>query len=123
LFSVDVKNKTVKQLTKGDFDINDVVLENKGKLWVTKTDINHNADLFEVDAKGSLKQITDINKDNYSKLVAGKSELKMVKTTDGKEMGVWFHYPPNFDPNKKYPTLVYCQGGPQSGLTQFWMVT
>lgn len=120
LFSVDVKNKTVKQITKGDFDINDVVLENKGKLWVTKTDINHNADLFEVDSKGSLKQITDINKDNYSKLVAGKSELKMVKTTDGKEMGVWFHYPPNFDPNKKYPTLVYCQGGPQSGLTQFF---
>ena len=120
LFSVDVKNKTVKQLTKGDFDINDVVLENKGKLWVTKTDINHSADLFEVDSKGSLKQITDINKDNYSKLVQGKSELKMVKTTDGKEMGVWFHYPPNFDPNKKYPTLVYCQGGPQSGLTQFF---
>lgn len=51
LFSVDVKTKTVKQLTKGDFDINDVVLENKGKLWVTKTDINHNADLFEVDLK------------------------------------------------------------------------
>ena len=120
LFSVDVKNKTVKQLTKGDFDINDVVLENKGKLWVTKTDINHNADLFEVDSKGSLKQITDINKDNYSKLVAGKSELKMVKTTDGKEMGVWFVYPPNFDPNKKYPTLLYCQGGPQSALTQFF---
>jgi dienelactone hydrolase len=120
LFSVDVKNKTVKQITKGDFDINDVVLENKGKLWVTKTDINHSADLFEVDSKGSLKQITDINKDNYSKLVQGKSELKMVKTTDGKEMGVWFHYPPNFDSNKKYPTLVYCQGGPQSGLTQFF---
>ncbi|WP_312768176.1 S9 family peptidase [Epilithonimonas sp.] len=120
LFSVDVKNKTVKQITKGDFDINDIVLENKGKLWVTKTDINHSADLFEVDSKGSLKQITDINKDNYSKLVQGKSELKMVKTTDGKEMGVWFHYPPNFDPNKKYPTLVYCQGGPQSGLTQFF---
>jgi len=120
LFSVDVKNKTVKQITTGNFDINDVVLENKGKLWVTKTDINHNADLFEVDAKGALKQITDINKDNYSKLVQGKSELKMVKTTDGKEMGVWFHYPPNFDPSKKYPTLVYCQGGPQSGLTQFF---
>ena len=111
LFSVDVKNKTVKQITKGDFDINDVILENKGKLWVTKTDINHNADLFEVDAKGSLKQITDINKDNYSKLVQGKSELKMVKTTDGKEMGVWFHYPPNFNPNKKYPTLVIVKAG------------
>ena len=44
----------------------------------------------------------------------------MVKTSDGKEMGVWFHYPPNFDPNKKYPTLLYCQGGPQSALTQYF---
>ena len=121
LFSVDAKNKSVKQITKGDFDINDIVIDNKNKLWVTKTDINHNADLFEVDLKTSvLKQITDINKDNYSKLTAGKSELKMVKTSDGKEMGVWFHYPPNFDPNKKYPTLLYCQGGPQSALTQFF---
>lgn len=42
----------------------------------------------------------------------------MVKTSDGKEMGVWFIYPPNFDPNKKYATLLYCQGGPQSALTQ-----
>ena len=123
LFSVDVKNKTVNQITKGDFDINDIVLENKNKLWVTKTDINHNPDIFEVDLKnGALKQITDINKETYANIVRGKSELKMVKTTDGKEMGVWFHYPPNFDPSKKYPTLLYCQGGPQSALTQFFSI-
>jgi dipeptidyl aminopeptidase/acylaminoacyl peptidase len=61
-----------------------------------------------------------VNKENYANLTPSKSELKMVKTSDGKEMGVWFHYPPNFDPNKKYPTLLYCQGGPQSALTQFF---
>ncbi|AZB22569.1 S9 family peptidase [Kaistella haifensis] len=121
LFSLNPKTAKIQQITKGDFDVNEILALNKNSLVVTRTDINHNADLFSVDLKnGAMKQITDVNKDNYSKITPGKSELKMVKTTDGKEMGVWFHYPPNFDPNKKYPTLLYCQGGPQSALTQFF---
>lgn len=121
LFSVDLKNAKVSQITKGNFDVNDIFAEGKKSLLVSKTDINHASELFSVNLKnGELSQVTDVNKDTYAKLAQGKSELKMVKTTDGKEMGVWFHYPPNFDPNKKYPTLVYCQGGPQSGLTQFF---
>ncbi|MFC0425319.1 S9 family peptidase [Chryseobacterium scophthalmum] len=121
LFSVDLKNAKVSQITKGNFDVNDIFAEGKKSLLVSKTDINHGAELFSVNLKnGELSQVTDVNKDTYAKLAQGKSELKMVKTSDGKEMGVWFHYPPNFDPNKKYPTLLYCQGGPQSGLTQFF---
>ncbi len=121
LFSVDLKNAKVSQITKGNFDVSDIFAEGKKSLLVSKTDINHGAELFSVNLKnGELSQVTDVNKDIYAKLAQGKSELKMVKTSDGKEMGVWFHYPPNFDPNKKYPTLVYCQGGPQSGLTQFF---
>ncbi|MDY0932395.1 S9 family peptidase [Chryseobacterium sp. CFBP8996] len=121
LFSVDLKNAKVTQITKGNFDVSDIFAEGKKSLLVSKTDINHGAELFSVNLKnGELSQVTDVNKDTYAKLAQGKSELKMVKTSDGKEMGVWFHYPPNFDPNKKYPTLVYCQGGPQSGLTQFF---
>ncbi|MEG1666446.1 S9 family peptidase [Chryseobacterium sp.] len=121
LFSVDLKNAKVSQITKGNFDVNDIFAQGKKSLLVSKTDINHGAELFSVNLKnGELSQVTDVNKDTYAKLAQGKSELKMVKTSDGKEMGVWFHYPPNFDPNKKYPTLVYCQGGPQSGLTQFF---
>lgn len=121
LFSLNPKTAKIQQITKGDFDVNEILALNKNLLLVTRTDINHNADLFSVDLKnGAMKQITDVNKDNYSKITPGKSELKMVKTTDGKEMGVWFHYPPNFDPNKNYPTLLYCQGGPQSALTQFF---
>jgi len=121
LFSLDPKTSKVQQITKGDFDVNDIFALQGNSLFVTRTDINHAADLFSVNLKnGEMKQVTEINKDNYAKITPGKSELKMVKTSDGKEMGVWFHYPPNFDPNKKYPTLLYCQGGPQSGLTQFF---
>jgi len=121
LFSLDSKNSKVQQITKGDFDINEIFANNKNSLLVSKTDINHASELFSVNLKnGELQQVTEVNKDVYSKLSQGKSELKMVKTSDGKEMGVWFHYPPNFDPNKKYPTLLYCQGGPQSALTQFF---
>ncbi|WP_344826239.1 S9 family peptidase [Chryseobacterium ginsenosidimutans] len=123
LFSLDPKNAKVQQITKGDFDVNEIFTDNKTSLLVGRTDINHATDIFSVNLKnGEMKQVTEANKDMYSKLAQGKSELKMVKTSDGKEMGVWFHYPPNFDPNKKYPTLVYCQGGPQSALTQFFSV-
>lgn len=123
LFSINSKDAKVKQITSGNFDINEIIAVQKNQIFATKTDINHNADLFGIDLKsGNLSQVTDVNKDTYANLSQGKSELKMVKTSDGKEMGVWFHYPPNFDPNKKYPTLLYCQGGPQSALTQFFSV-
>ncbi|WP_294286492.1 S9 family peptidase [uncultured Chryseobacterium sp.] len=121
LFALDPKNAKVQQITKGNFDVNEIFADQKNSLLVGRTDINHATDLFSVNVKnGDMKQVTDANKEMYAQLAEGKSELKMVKTTDGKEMGVWFHYPPNFDPNKKYPTLVYCQGGPQSALTQFF---
>ncbi|UZT99305.1 S9 family peptidase [Chryseobacterium fluminis] len=123
LFSVDPKSAKVQQITKGNFDVNEIFADTKNFLLVGRTDVNHATDLFSVNVKnGEMKQVTEANKDAYAKLAQGKSELKMVKTSDGKEMGVWFHYPPNFDPNKKYPTLVYCQGGPQSALTQFFSV-
>ena len=123
LFSLDIQTKKIKQITNGNFDVNAIYALNKNQLLVSRVDINHNADLFSVDLKnGAMKQITAVNKDTYTKLSQGKSELKMVKTTDSKEMGVWFHYPPNFDPNKKYPALLYCQGGPQSPVTQFFSI-
>ena len=120
-FSLNPKDAKVKQISDGAFDVNEIVAFQNDFAFVTRTDINHNADLFKLNLKdGTMFQVTEVNKENYANITAGKSELKMVKTTDGKEMGVWFHYPPNFAPNKKYPTLLYCQGGPQSALTQFF---
>lgn len=121
LFSLGPKTAKIQQITQGDFDVTSIYAQNKNALLVGRTDMNHNADLFSVDLKkGTMTQVTEVNKQNYAKITPSKTELKMVKTTDGKEMGVWFVYPPDFDPNKKYPTLLYCQGGPQSALTQFF---
>lgn len=121
VFSLNPKTSKIQQITKGNFDVNEIYAQDKTSILVSRSDINHNPDLFSVDIKnGVMRQVTDINKENYAKITPSKSELKMVKTTDGKEMGVWIHYPPNYDANKKYPTLLYCQGGPQSALTQFF---
>ena len=115
------KANPVKQITKGDFDITGMIGETPIGLIVSRTDMNHATEIFRVDIEtGEMKQITNVNEKIYSETKMSKTERKIVKTTDGKDMLVWFIYPPDFDPNKKYPTLLYCQGGPQSALTQFY---
>jgi dipeptidyl aminopeptidase/acylaminoacyl peptidase len=111
----------VHQIAKGPFNINDIVAENKDKLIVGRTDFNHATEYFNLTVEnGTMETLTQVNEEAYSQVKMSKSELRMVKTKDGKEMGVWVIYPPDFDPTKKYPTLLYCQGGPQSALTQFY---
>jgi dipeptidyl aminopeptidase/acylaminoacyl peptidase len=112
---------TVRQITNGNFDVSDLIgLTNTG-IVVARTDMNHAAELYSYDFKKNVwKQLTNVNKVIYDKIAMGKTEKRYVTTTDGKKMLVWMIYPPNFDPNKKYPTLLYCQGGPQSALTQFY---
>ena len=111
----------VKQVTKGDFDVTGIVGQSGNTLIVSRTDMNHAAELYTVDLfSGNMKQLTHVNDAVYATLDMGKTERRFVKTTDGKDMLVWVIYPPGFDPNKKYPTLLYCQGGPQSALTQFY---
>ena len=111
----------IKQLTKGNFDIAGIVGHSGDKLIVTRTDMNHAAEIYSVEiASGQMKQLTHVNDNVYASLKMGKIENRLVKTTDGKDMFVWVVYPPDFDPNKKYPALLYCQGGPQSPLTQFY---
>ncbi|MES2864978.1 MAG: S9 family peptidase, partial [Bacteroidota bacterium] len=111
----------VRQLTDGDFDVNGIVGFTGTSVLVTKTTHNMAAEVFSYDLKKkSWKQITHVNDDAYSKLAKCTSEKRWVTTTDGKKMLVWVILPPNFDKTKKYPTLLYCQGGPQSALTQYY---
>ncbi len=130
LFSVNYPGITrvapaITQITKGDFDITGIVGENNNTLIVSRTDMNHAAELFTVNiTNGSMQQLTHVNDSIYNTLALCKIEKKYVTTTDNKRMLVWVIMPPNFDPeknrDKKYPTLLYCQGGPQSSLTQFY---
>ena len=126
LFEVDVNFKakklpTIKQITNGQFDLAGLYAIVGDKAIVTKTDMNHAAEIYAVDLKsGKLSQLTNENKELYDSIEKSKVESRTIKTTDGKDMLAWVIYPPNFDPNKKYPTILYCQGGPQSALTQYY---
>jgi len=109
----------VRQITNGTFDVNDLVGFTGDKIIVTRTDMNHSKEIYSYDLKknGWLK-LTEVNDKAYAKLSLPTYEKRYVTTTDGKKMLVWVILPPNFDKTKKYPTLLYCQGGPQSALTQ-----
>jgi dipeptidyl aminopeptidase/acylaminoacyl peptidase len=126
LFQVDYTGATmklpaIKQITKGDFDVTGIVGQSGNTLIVSRTDMNHAPELFSVDiSSGDMKQLTHVNDAVYNSIGLCKTERRWVTTTDGKKMLVWVIYPPDFDPAKKYPTLLYCQGGPQSPLTQFY---
>jgi dipeptidyl aminopeptidase/acylaminoacyl peptidase len=109
----------VIQITKGDFDVADIIGFSGDNIIVTRTDMNHAAEVYSYNLKkNTWLKITNVNEDAYSKLALPKYERRYVTTTDGKKMLVWVILPPNFDRTKKYPTLLYCQGGPQSPLTQ-----
>lgn len=83
--------------------------------------MNHAVELYSIDlSNGSMTQITHVNDAHYNAIKLSKIERRYVTTTDKKKMLVWVIYPPNFDASKKYPTLLYCQGGPQSALSQFY---
>lgn len=111
----------VTQLTDGDFDVNGIVGFSGTSVLVTRNDMNHAPEVYSYDlAKKTWKQITKVNDEAYAKISSCKTEKRWVNTTDGKKMLVWVILPPNFDKTKKYPTLLYCQGGPQSALTQFY---
>ena len=114
-------NAKIKQVTDGQFDVNGLVGLSGNTLVVTRTDMNHASEIYTVNLKnGEMSQLTRQNDDTYNKIRLSKVEKRMVTTTDGKGMVTWVIYPPDFDPNKKYPTLLYCQGGPQGALSQFY---
>ena len=123
VFQVNFDNNVaeVQQITRGQFDIRSIVGQSGNKLVVNRTDMNHANELFTVDLKiRALTRLTNVNKDFYSKIGMSKVEKRIIKTADEQAMLVWVIYPPNFDASKKYPTLLYCQGGPQSALSQFY---
>ncbi len=126
LFEVNYPGKTkmaavIHQITKGEFDVSGIVGETNNTLFVTRTDFNHAAEIYALDVKsGNMKQFTHINDSTYNTLALCSWQKRYVTTTDNKKMLVWVVLPPNFDATKKYPTLLYCQGGPQSALTQFY---
>jgi dipeptidyl aminopeptidase/acylaminoacyl peptidase len=124
LFEVDntgntKKLPTIRQVSRGDFDINNILGQAGNTLYVTRTDYNHAAEVYSIDINsGAMQQLTHVNDNIYNSIGLSRTERRWVATTDNKKMLVWVIYPPNFDATKKYRTLLLCQGGPQSPVTQ-----
>ena len=110
----------VEVITKGDHDINSFEIKG-GRCVGSVMTISMAPELFEFDlTTGAMTKITAVNDFVYDNIKMGEVQKRWVKTTDGKKMLTWVILPPDFDENKKYPTLLYCQGGPQSVVSQFW---
>jgi dipeptidyl aminopeptidase/acylaminoacyl peptidase len=120
IFKTDIQGRGVTKVTEGVHDIGPINLRS-GVLVSEIQSMAMAPEISSVDFKtGEAKQITSINKYIYDNIKMGKVEEKYIKTKDNKDLQMWVVYPPDFDPAKKYPALLFCEGGPQSALDQFW---
>ena len=118
-------NGSVKQLTDGWHDFGSLKLLAPGKLIATRHSMTDPDDIYQVNINKAEKKsvavrLTAENDHILDQLAKPTVQQRWVKTTDGKQELVWIILPPHFDANKKYPTLLYCEGGPQSPVSQFW---
>jgi dipeptidyl aminopeptidase/acylaminoacyl peptidase len=119
IFAIDIITKEVKQITNGVHDYQDIKYH-KGSFIAPKMSMSMATELFSVNKSGLETQLTFTNKSIYENIEFGKVTEKWVTTTDNKQMLVWVILPPKFDATKKYPAILYCQGGPQSAVSQFF---
>ena len=124
VYSVTLDGK-VKQLTEGDYDyVLCGSISSNGCLLVKRHSMSEADELYVLDTKAkketNLSRITHENDDFFNKIEMGEVKERWVTTVDNKKMLCWVVYPPYFDKTKKYPTLLFCQGGPQSAVSQSW---
>ncbi len=120
IFSIDVDTYEVTQLTNGVHDYTSFEMT-EGLISATKMSMRMATEIFTVDpVSGDEKQISFVNKHIYDNIEMGEVKSRWIETTDGKEMLVWVIYPPGFDESKEYATILYCNGGPQSAVSQFF---
>nr|WP_319267676.1 S9 family peptidase [uncultured Draconibacterium sp.] len=120
IYKLELADNSISRLTDGVHNYQSAVPVGN-QLLAQKVSMSQPAELYLVDpATGKDEALTTVNKGILDQLTMGKVEKRWMETTDGKQMAVWVIYPPHFDPNKKYPALLYNQGGPQGTVSQFW---
>lgn len=119
VYRMDIATKKIMQLTKGDHDVQAFLLDGKD-LIITKMRHDLPSEIFRVKPDGNEEQLTFTNRSILKNVKMATEQKRWITTTDGKKMLVWVILPPDFNPNKKYPALLYCQGGPQSAVSQFF---
>ncbi len=120
IYRYDLNGGNFSRITMGIQDYTSLAICGN-KLIASKMSMSQPAEVYSVDpATGLDQRLTSVTREIMDQLTMGKVESRWITTTDRKKMKVWVIYPPHFDPSKKYPALLYCQGGPQSTVSQFW---
>ncbi len=114
-------DKNIRQVTTGQYDYASVAPVNEECLIALRHSLSQPNEIYNVNPQsGEVKEVSFENKEILDQITMGKVEERWIKTTDNKQMLTWIVYPPHFDPAKKYPAILYCQGGPQQPVSQFW---
>ncbi|MCF8225345.1 MAG: S9 family peptidase [Bacteroidales bacterium] len=117
---IDLDSMDIEMVTEGIHDITSFDMAN-GVITASVMSMQMATELFKIDPQtGGLMQISFVNKHIYDHIEMAEVRSRWVPTTDGKEMLTWVIHPPGFDETREYPALLYCQGGPQSAVSQFW---
>jgi len=120
MYSLNLETKEIKAVTQGVHDLTSFILAD-GFAITNIMSMSHPVEIYKTDLKtGETNEISFVNKEMLDKLTLAKITKRWVTTTDNKKELVWVIYPPNFDSTKTYPTLLYCEGGPQSTVSQFF---
>ena len=120
VYAADVESGDIRQLTEGDYDFDNAVPAD-GCLVGLRHSLSRPNEVVRIDpASGQTTVLTHENDFLFDQLATGEVKERWVKTTDGQDMLVWVVYPPHFDASKKYPAILFCEGGPQSPVSQFW---
>ena len=119
IFSMSLDG-TVSVLAQGVCDYAGLDVAPDGTVFTRQHSMVRPNEIWSVAADGTVRQLTDVNGEVFSSVKMPTVEKKLVPTTDGREMTVWVVYPAEFDSTKTYPALLYCQGGPQQAVSQFW---
>ena len=120
VFTIDVNSCAIDTVASGQCDYASVIPVSDNAAISMRHSMREPNDIFLVTKGGEPKQLTDVNKDLLAKVKRGEVKKVVIPTTDGGQMTCWEILPPDFDPNKKYPAILYCQGGPQQAVSQFW---
>ena len=120
VFNINVESKEVKEVASGICDFTSLSTIDGSSVITMRHSMLRPNEVYKVTLGKEAQMLTDINGYIFEQVEMPTVEKRMVPTTDGKEMLTWVVYPPQFDANKSYPSILYCQGGPQSAVSQFW---
>ncbi len=121
IYKLKLSDNQITKITNGRQNYTSFALCQNSKAVGAYMSMSKPVEIYMVDLQtGEAQELSFENKDMLSKLTLGKVEKREITTTDNKQMLTWVIYPPDFDSTKKYPTLLYCQGGPQSAVSQFF---